>query len=413
MAAHPVAKRSTTRRVHDLHTFAGLAIGAVLAFISLTGSAAVFHRELDWLFTPALRVTPRASRTIGLDAAHRIARASRSHRRNEYLWELRRPEGPRFAYTALFRQNRTLTEVFIDPYTGRVTGHRALELHPSSAAYAWRQLHVRLWLGIWGRALVGLMGLALVALSLTGWWLTRRRLGGPRRARGTARTHLTTGRLTLWFHLALGLTGSVLGLEVAPTLIDRLGHTPVTSTKPLVRSQQAPLHGPEVLDLDHAAYLSERLASGTVIRSVRPTEKPHLVAFQLDHPRSPLIAHGASTVFVDLYSGRYFSLEDIRAAPLASRLYASLDPLHFGYFAEALGPFADYTIRVVWSLLGLTPALLFITGTLAFRRRTLRLSARRDAKSLSTPLLDGLGAARSPSRAQGVTSPCLDTPALD
>ncbi len=366
-------RKGARRRLFDLHAALGLTVGAVLAFVALTGSLAVFRREVDWLSTPALRVTPSAV-IVDYDAAWRGAHEGHPPAEDEFLWELRRPEGPRYAYVALFRRGNELTEVFVDPRTGRARGERVMDVHLDSVAYALRQLHVRLWLGVWGRALVGLLGVFMVALSLTGWWLSRRRDGGARRTRGTSRLHLVVGRWTLVFHLVTGVSGAVLGLEVLPHLLrPRARPAPVAANAP----QPLPhLAGPEFYSLEEAARRSEGLAGGSVARVLRFRQKPHVVTAHLDHG-SPWIARGASEVHVDLLRGRLVAFEDARAAGAADRAYNALDPLHFGYFGEAWGTLAGYAVRVAWSLLGLTPAGLMVTGTLLWRRRALKREARR------------------------------------
>lgn len=366
------AKRSARRRLFDLHAALGLTVGAALAFIALTGSLAVFRREVDWLTTPALRVAS-GSVVVNLDEAHRAALAGHPPAEGELLWELRRPEGPRYAYVALFRRGNRLTEVFVDPRSGHVTGERTMDVHLDSVAYALRQLHVRLWMGVWGRALVGLCGVFMVALALTGWWLSRGRGGGARRARGTSRWHLVLGRWTLAFHLVTGASGAVLGLEVLPHLLRARPRPAAVSREAL--PPLGPLAGPHFYGLEEAAQRAAALAPGSVARVLRFGAKPHVVTAHLDHG-SPWIARGASEVHVDLLRGRLAVFEDARAAPLRDRAYNALDPLHFGYFGEAWGTAAGYAVRVAWSLLGLSPAVLMVTGTLLWRRRALKRESR-------------------------------------
>ena len=48
---------SLTQSMSELHTWAGLVLGWVLFAIFLTGTLAVFDKELNWWMQPELRVT--------------------------------------------------------------------------------------------------------------------------------------------------------------------------------------------------------------------------------------------------------------------------------------------------------------------------------------------------------------------
>jgi uncharacterized iron-regulated membrane protein len=53
--------------------------------------------------------------------------------------------------------------------------------------------------------------------------------------------------------------------------------------------------------------------------------------------------------------------------PAGARFLAALAPIHYGEFG-------GIPIKALWSLLGLTPSLLFITGFVAWRRPAKRKS---------------------------------------
>lgn len=345
----------------DLHAALGLALGALFAVIALTGSAAVFRREIDWLSTPGLRVSPTVTR-VGADAVMRAAHAVMPE---GAPFELRPPEGARFAYVVLWRDGARTTEVFVDPATARVTGVRPWGEGLGSLANGLRQLHVRLLLGIWGRVLVGVLGLSLVLAALTGLALgtrAHRAAKNPRAAR--AQRHARVGRWTLAFHLLLGGSGAVLGLEVLPHALARLGRPP-----PAPRVAPAPALAAPPAGLDAVIRSAHKRLPGHTLRGVRFGHDPRFVTVMLDAP-SPWVRHGASGVMADLARGVTISADDASRGTLVARAYDALDPLHFGYFGEAWGTVPGLLIRALWSLLGLSPAWLALSGFRMMQART-------------------------------------------
>lgn len=349
----------------DLHAAVGLALGALFAVLALTGSAAVFRRELDWLSTPALRVAPGDGR-VGADAVMRAAHAVMPE---GAPFELRPPEGPRFAYVVIWRDGLRTTEVFVDPSTARVTGVRPWGEGLGSLANGLRQLHVRLLLGIWGRALVGLLGLALVMVALTGLALGARRRGAAANVRAArSHRHAQVGRWTLAFHLLLGGSGAVLGLEVLPSALARLGRP-----APAPRAARSTPIAATPAGLDTVIRSAHKRHPGHALRGVRFGRDPRFVTVMLDAP-SPWVRHGATEVTADLARGVTLGAVDATHGPRAARAYDALDPLHFGYFGEAWGRVPGVLIRALWSLLGLSPAWLAVSGFRMMQARTDRRS---------------------------------------
>jgi uncharacterized iron-regulated membrane protein len=348
------------RRLFDVHSAAGLALGLVLAVVCLSGAAAVFRREIDWLTTPSLRVASYAG-PLRWQAAWSSAQATTT----DGVWSLRRPEGARFAWVADVRGAAGATEVMVDPSTSRVTGARVLGYHRGAVAHTLRQLHVRLWMGPWGRALVGLCGALMVLLGGAGYLLLRRAPRGPVQGRRAwSRAHGVVGRWTLWFHAVTGVTGAVLGLEVVPPLLSAptgMGAKSVMAD-PAASAQWR-------TSLDAAVARAEAALPGAVARSVRVGDGA--VSVFLDHA-SPWTARGASEVAVSMQDGALLGVWDARREAPARRVYDALDPLHFGYFGEAWGSAVGVGIRLVWCFLGTTPAVLAVSGAVLWRRRARR-----------------------------------------
>jgi len=356
----------------------------LLALVAVSGAVAVFRREIDWLTTPALRTAVPAS-PVSWQRAWTAAAAFDGAGEGAWLWELRRPEGSRFAWVGLFRAPVTPTEVFVDPGSGRRVGARELGYHRGAVAFTLRQLHVRLWMGPWGRALVGLTGVLLVLLGVTGYVLARKAPRGPVAGRRAwSRVHAVVGRWTLWFHVLTGVSGAVLGLEVVPGLVARATGDGAGRRK-VMEGRTAVAAGWSIT-LDDAVAMAERAVPGSVARAVRMDPRRPVVTVSLDQG-SPWIARGASEVRVQLAEGGVVSVWDARAAGASGRAYNALDPLHFGYFGEAWGTLAGYAVRVLWCALGLTPAALAVSGTVLWRLRARRRARAAWEADTSAPVV--------------------------
>lgn len=368
----PPRRRPWRRAVFALHGAFGVTAGLLLAFVAATGSLAVFRREIDWLTTPALRVA-EAARPVGLDAVR--AAADRAHRRaaDERLWIVERPEGARFASRVLYRRGERVTELFVDPGTGRVQGEREVGIHRGAVANALRQVHVRLLLGVWGRAFVGALGVCLVATAWAGLALSRRDRGRVLRGRRViARRHTRLGWATVGFHLLIGTTGAVLGLEVVPGLWRRAFSRAAAAVPAAVPDAAVPDAAVPALPpgaLDRAAAVAEAAVAGGRWRALRFDAGGEKATVALDLG-APLVARGACHVRIDLTTGQVLDVVDTRRGAVATRVYDALDPLHFGYFGEVWGTLPGYGIRALWCLAGFSPAGLFFTGLALWRRRS-------------------------------------------
>ncbi len=113
------AGASGRRLWFDLHSWVGLKLSLLMAFVCLTGTLAVFSHEIDWLLHPEMRVEP-AERTATWGSMLAAVRAAHPD------WKVSRidaPWGRRFAAAASVQTpEERLRFVWIDPHRGTVTG---------------------------------------------------------------------------------------------------------------------------------------------------------------------------------------------------------------------------------------------------------------------------------------------------
>lgn len=185
-----------------LHAVPALAAGLVVMFMAVTGAILSVQPVADH-FADA---PGRAEVTV----ASLAEAASRQIRGIERI--TRSASGTVVAYSA---GDEGTSATLIDPETGLVLGHYA----PSPVFAFFTELHRSLFMGMNGRLVSGIAALAVIVLSLSGFLLLARRLGGRRQllrpAKGTLaqRLHVELSRLAVVGLLLTGFTGGVMSLS--------------------------------------------------------------------------------------------------------------------------------------------------------------------------------------------------------
>ena len=170
--AHP-NKNWLRRALFQVHLWTGVAVGVYMVFISLTGSAVVFRRDLLQAKLGPIPAADAAGRTRMTEPELRAAVSQ------QYPgWEIERLSFSRRrlspAEATLTRGDDTLEQRF-NHFTGTDMG----PIHPRSVAVMewFVDLHDNLLTGETGRKVNALGGALLVVLCLTGlviWWRGRR-----------------------------------------------------------------------------------------------------------------------------------------------------------------------------------------------------------------------------------------------
>ena len=194
-----------------LHGWTGLLAGPLVVVLGLSGAALVFRPELDELLAGPPSIAGGVS-TPSLDAVLRAALLA--HPGGEAR-ALRIADDARRPYRVEVVRGGERIDVDVDPSTLRVVASRSPERSVFAAVHA---LHAAFHAGRAGAALVGVLGVWLVAEGVTGIWLYGRSLtpsGSVRRRAFSRAVHRVVGALSVTAGLLLGLTGALLALGVA------------------------------------------------------------------------------------------------------------------------------------------------------------------------------------------------------
>ena len=336
-----------------LHSWLGLKLSIFLTFILLTGTLAVFAHEIDWLVTPAMRVTPQdAPQASWGKLAEAAARAEPGAR----LETLYAPIDPWFAAEAWMDHGEgSPSRVYIDPWTAQVTGtHGWANVHRFL-----RQVHRHLMLPTKiGIPLVCSLALLLATSLVTGivtykkWWrgFLRRPRGGDAR-RLTGDLHRLVGLWSLWFVALIALTGIWY-------LIETLGGNASVPKLPEVATSPLPTGAA----LDRMVEVVQRESPTLQIREIRFTQDNGVIF--LGQNQAWLVRDRANGIAVDPATHRVTMKLDGRDLDVHQRISEMADPLHFG----TLGGLAT---KIVWFVFGAMLTALAVTGTIIY---TLRLA---------------------------------------
>lgn len=359
------------RAAIDGHSALGLAVAALLYIVALTGAVAMFVPELDRLqalSTPRVEsVTPAlAARTVaaipgGPGAWRRIAIEYPTNSLPHLTVTARRQDGEdqRFAVDAQGRSTaaaRPWSDFLLDL-------HETLTV-PGSA----------------GMIIVGLLGIAMLALSLGGLLAHPRlfrdaflyRAAAPQRVR-QADLH---NRLSVWplpFHIAIAFTGAALALSLPIAAL-----TGTLAYKTPVAEIGAALLGPSPGKNVAPAPLPDiaRIAAGF-------TDIQRLIVMQ-PATRGQIVRVDTEVPGRLVYGDRFFfdtngeSLNPgglMKGSPGASFLN--------GMFAVHFGSFGGLVVRIAYAFLGLALCMVIASGVRIWL-------ARRRLRGMPLPMLERL-----------------------
>lgn len=369
--------------IRFIHLWAGLIFGTILVVLGLTGSALAWMHELDVLLNPALlQVAPPPGLAPG--APMRVAPATVQAATERLLADplygrpsqLMLPERAGDVFVAWYRDHKQPAsawrvalsrQVMLDPATLAVTGERTwggFGLSRPQLMSTLFHIHRYLVAGDTGKTVIGVTGVALLLLALTGivlWW--------PRMTVSAIKGALTVRHGGNWprFHFQLHRAG---GFFAAPVLLvlalsGVYFNMPqwvlpivasVATLAPNVKAanRSAPDAAP-IAPLDAMAAAQAQFPQARVSRVGLPAKPGQPYEIRLRQPGEVRAGDGATRVSIDAGDGRVLRIVDPLRAPAGDTFLSWMFPLHTG---EAFG----IAGRAFISLFGIVPLLFFVTG---------------------------------------------------
>jgi len=369
---------ATVRAVLGGHGILGLAFAAVIYLVCLSGTLAVFARDLEhW-------EQPRAP-SVAAIGAEQLDRAIAAARRTT-------PVG-----TTLYVTLPTLAEpgaalVAYGPKLERewaVDANGALVRKATPFTDFLLALHIALHLPrTWGEFLVGLAGVALLSSLVSGILAHPRifkdafhlRLGGSRRLQ-EADLHNRLGIWALPFHVVIALTGALLGLSTLIVgVLAMLLYRGDTAKVYAMFVEPPPPVNAEAMPLPSLARLlaeAQQRAPGaelhqlTIERAGRADARVTITSTRLR-----LLVPQDTTIFDA--SGRVVKDQHPRDLVAGTKILGGVGQLHFGWYGGS-------PVRLAYGMLGVALCVLTSSGV------TIWLARRRD-KGRAVPLWERLWA---------------------
>jgi uncharacterized iron-regulated membrane protein len=342
-----------------VHSWIGLKLSIFLTFILATGTLAVFAHEIDWLATPAMRVSPRPEPVASWGAWAAAAAQAAPEARLQTLFA---PIDP-----WVNRGKGAPERIYVDPWTARVTGRHGW----ANAHRFLRQVHRHLMLPTKiGIPIVCSLALLLAVSLVSGvvtykkWWrgFFRAPRGGDSR-RFTGDLHRLMGLWSLWFVTLIALTGIWY-------LVETLGGQAAVPQLPKVATSPFPTGE----RLDRLVALAERTDPSLDIREIRFLEDGGIVF--LGQSSAWLVRDRANAVAVDPATHRVVARLDGRDLDVHQRISEMADPLHFGTFG-------GLWTKLIWFLFGVALTAMAVTGTMIYAMRLARSSQSDDGLKLA------------------------------
>jgi uncharacterized iron-regulated membrane protein len=333
----------------------------------------VFRPELEAAFSPKVASSARHADVDQVAAqvlaAHPDSKLTRillpTESRNTFVLTLESGE----------KQSR---KIIVDAGTGNTVGELKI---------TWLDwlvdLHHNLLFGKTGRQIVGVVGIILFTVSGSGLILfllrkpslkslTTIRVGGPKR-RFYYELHRATGLWAYSFLTLLSFTGIALAYPDAFRAV--LGKTiAIPKSKQSAAEPFKPLS--DYLTISRAALPDAQL---TEVRLPKSTKDPVSVRFRV---ASDLGTVGRNEIVMNA-AGRVLGVRRIAEESAGVQLQGAFTPIHY---AEVGG----LIVKLLWTLAGIAPTVLFVTGILFwFRkkpRRDIEHHAAAQSRELSLPL---------------------------
>lgn len=350
--------------------------GLYILVVSTTGAALVFRINLQRAQHPHL-FTPSAPGPTAPAAT--ILERVRDAYPNDRLSGIDAPTTTRPTYLAyVVRSDRFLT-ILVDPVTGTVLG----ELPERSLVRTVQDLHFDLLGGRTGRAVNGIGAVGLLLMCLTGtviWWqgLLNWRRGlmidvSRSWKRVTWDLHSAVGFWTFALITIWAVTGVYFAFPTAfYNAVNRV--SPITVARAPVSNPSGKGRQPPswraMVDI-----ASQRVPGAAVARVVLPSNDlgAFLVQFSEVTP-TPAGSPHLRSVYLDQFTGDVLEAPTPRGRTAGDVVMAWVAPLH-------VGNFGNFGIRLAWALLGLAPAVLYVTGFIMWWTRVVRRTKNQEPRT--------------------------------
>ena len=362
-------KTKNNNKLWAIHSWVGLYAGVVIAFLSITGAAALFRTELDHVFNPHLRGVAPGNQKVAMTP---VVKKIQAMHPDKVLFEVELPQNAKGSWNIrlLPREQKRLFpvfwEVFVNPYSGEILGERN---YYKTFNYYLRNIHVRFYEGFFGRQIVGIAGIALLISTVTGFliygrFMKKQFFGSIRKKNlrvSQADYHKLIGVLALVFNLMIAVTGAWLGLQgyLQKWLDIERPNTYKLTEKPYTKEEDIS----QTFDFDsiyHSARTHFPQLMPTIIRP--STNGDGVVVVLGDVPRQ-VYERNSNKIVLSKSSYQPLFIYNISNDNAGGKLFYVQESLHFG-------DYGGLALKLLYCLLALTSGFLAMSGFIVYLERT-------------------------------------------
>jgi uncharacterized iron-regulated membrane protein len=354
-----------------LHRYVGILVGLVIAIVGITGSLLVFEEELDRVFQP-YQIVPQShilSQQLLVDTAQKIYPDLQVHR-------ITMPSSPDRAYTVMMVDtNDKFTDVFLDPYNGKVLGSKPWQ----QTLGGWLiDIHVYLFSGDFGGQIVGIAGVSLLVIGITGiiLWTGWRKLKIGFQLRWKSQWQI----LNYDLHNVGGIVSALLLILIAVTGAAMIYWTPLeaglrwlTQISPPPKVASTVLPGKPSMNVDALLNIAqERFPTAEPYKFYPPKKPDETFKVWLRLLGESEFTQDLNLEF-DRYTGTLLKQDDARQYNIVDRILKAQYTFHVGHYGGII-------TKIIYFLVGVAPLGLFITGGVIWWSRTYAAKSRRVAR---------------------------------
>ncbi|TYP92171.1 putative iron-regulated membrane protein [Fodinibius salinus] len=340
----------------SIHKWFGLIAGIFILVMGVTGSIIVFDDEIDHFIHSETIEQPNSSKPVSLDKAY--SSITNKHPN----WDLRFTNIPKSANRAIeaeIRRPDSRRFLYVHPVSGEIL----FDSNSQNSFTHWMlKLHYSLHSGFWGELILFIAALMFIGSLITGFWFYRKAIGRVltfkirprfRNLQSTSsELHRTIGVWALLFNFITATTGALILFIIVSTHIKSDGPKPMPNPPAVNTSID------NLLDKAQTSY------PGFDPSYISMPKQPNGNITLYGHMNTDWPIHYRFSNYLKFnpQNGKEQQSFFIANQPVYMHLLSFIYPLHFGNWGGII-------IKILYSLFGIAPAVLSITGFIIWQKR--------------------------------------------
>lgn len=349
------------KKLFTIHAVSGLVSGFVILALSLSGALLVFHDNLDAFQQPKVGYTGADKKIITTDSAYRVIQ---QQYQSAQISSCRLPENNTqpvsfFIYDPSYKNGTVTREIFIHPQTGTVLGARGGSDDFKNNFMSWlAAFHSSFHAGKTGEWLLGFFAVVFLISIITGIILYRNKCIAVLLFKKTVwnknNLHQVIGTWALLFNLMMGITGFWMQRYVFKKEFYK-SYDWVNTVKP----------SPGLFFNFDTAYKA--------VQKKYPYFTGYVIYFSQSKKGTTAI-YGSNSTNAYIHSKKFADVIFLDSTGNISKTrfindISGEDRYDIINSQLHMGKYGGVGIKIIYALLGLSSAILSITGFLLWRRR--------------------------------------------